>query len=57
MNFLYYRTFANVLNSRAKLYMCSLPWSYSTVDWKRWRHKTTAQRGPAPKSCIGPRAC
>jgi len=31
--------------------------SYSTVDWTWWRHKTTAQRGPAPRSCIGPRTC
>jgi len=24
------------------------------VDWKRWHHKITAQRGPAPRSCTGP---
>jgi len=29
----------------------------STVDWSRWRHDTTAQTGPAPESCIGPRTC
>ena len=30
----------------------------NTADWTRWRHKITAQtqRGPAPRSCIGPRA-
>jgi len=28
----------------------------STVDWTRWRHKITGQRGPAPRSCIGPLA-
>jgi len=22
-----------------------------TVDWTRWRHNNTAQRGPAPRSC------
>ena len=26
--------------------MYALPWSYSTVDWTRWRHKTTAQSVP-----------
>jgi len=26
----------------------------NTVDWTRWRHKITAQRGPAPRSCIEP---
>jgi len=53
----YYQTLANVLNSRAKaLYVCP-PWSYCTVDWTRWRHKTTAQRGPVPSSCIGLRTC
>jgi len=26
----------------------------NTVDWTRWRHKITAQRAPAPSSCIGP---
>jgi len=36
--------------------MCALPWS-CTVDWTRWRHKTTAEKGPAPRSCIGPRTC
>ena len=29
----------------------------STVDWACWRHKTTAHRGPALKSCIGTRTC
>jgi len=29
----------------------------STVDWTRWHHKITAQRSPAPRSCIGPRIC
>ena len=29
--------------------------SHSSVDWARWRQNTTAWRGPAPKSCIGPR--
>jgi len=29
----------------------------NTVDWTRWRHKITAQRGPTPRSCIGPRIC
>jgi len=27
----------------------------NTVDWTRWRHKITAQRGPVPSSCIEPR--
>jgi len=26
----------------------------NTVNWTRWRHKITAQWGPAPRSCIGP---
>jgi len=38
-------------------YMFALPWSYNTVDWTRRCHKATAQRGPAPGSCIGPRTC
>jgi len=29
----------------------------NTFDWTRWLHKITAQRGPAPRSCIGPRIC
>jgi len=29
----------------------------NTVDWTWWRHKIIAQRGPAPRSCIGPRIC
>ena len=29
----------------------------SAIDWARWRHKTNAHRGPAPKSCVGPRTC
>jgi len=29
----------------------------NTVDWTRWRHKIIAQRGPALRSCIGPRTC
>ena len=37
-----------------KLYIYALPRSYSTVDLTRWRYKTIAQRGPAPRSCIGP---
>jgi len=28
----------------------------NTVDWTRWRLQTTAQRDPAPRSCIGHRA-
>jgi len=39
MNF-FYRTLASFFMLR--LYICALPWSYSTVDWRRWRHKTTA---------------
>ena len=35
-------------------YTCALPWSYSTVDWTPRRHKTTTQRGPAPKFALGP---
>jgi len=27
----------------------------STVDWVRWRHNNTPQRGHAPRSCIGSR--
>jgi len=27
----------------------------NTVDWTWWRHKITAQRGPALRSCTGPR--
>jgi len=27
------------------------------VDRAQWRHNTTAQRGPAPRFCIGPRTC
>ena len=30
---------------------------HNTVDWTQWRHKITAQRGPALRSCIGPRTC
>jgi len=30
---------------------------HSTVDRARWRKNTTAQRGPALRSCIGPRTC
>jgi len=29
----------------------------STVDWGRWRQNAVAQRGPAPRSCIGHRIC
>jgi len=29
----------------------------NTVDWTRCRRKITAQRGPASRSCIGPRIC
>jgi len=28
----------------------------NTVDWTGWRHEITAQTGPTPRSCIGPRA-
>jgi len=28
---------------------------HNTVDWIRWRHKITAQKGSTPRSCIGPR--
>ena len=38
-----------------RLNNCALPWSYNTVDWTRWGHKTAVQIGPAPRSCIGPR--
>jgi len=31
--------------------------SCSTVDWVRRRHNTTAESGPAPESCTGPRTC
>jgi len=57
MSFLYNRTLANVLSSRSKALICALPWSFTTVDWTRWRHKATAHRGSAPRSCIGPRTC
>ena len=30
---------------------------HNTVDCARWRNNTTAQRGPASRSCIGPHAC
>jgi len=26
----------------------------NTIDWTRWRHKITSQRGPTLRSCIGP---
>ena len=32
------------------------PTTCNTVDWTRWLQKITAQRGPAPRSCIGPHA-
>jgi len=57
MSFLYDRTLANVLNSRGKTLNLRSIWSFSTVDWIRWHHRATAQRGPAPRSCIGPRTC
>jgi len=57
MDFLHYRTLANVLHSRAKTLYVRIPRSYSTVDWMRWCNKTIVQRGPAPRSCIGPRIC
>jgi len=28
----------------------------NTLDWTRRRHKSTVQRDPALRSCIGPRA-
>ena len=28
----------------------------NTFDWTRWRHKITAQRIPAPRSCVEPHA-
>jgi len=49
MNFFYYRTLANFVNSHAKVLYLALPWSYSTVDRTRLCHKTTAQRGPTPR--------
>jgi len=27
---------------------------HSTVDWAQWPNNTAAQKGPAPRSCIGP---
>jgi len=30
---------------------------HSAVDWARWHNNTTAQWGPTPWSCIGPRSC
>jgi len=38
-------------------YISALYHDRNTVDWRRWRHKITAQRGPAPRSCIRPRIC
>jgi len=40
-----------------RLWFCVLSWSYSTVDWTRWRHRITAQRGPSSRSCIWPHTC
>jgi len=37
--------------------VCALYHDRNAVDRTRWRHKITAHRGPAPRSCIGPRIC
>jgi len=38
-------------------FISALDYDRNTVDWTRWCHKITAQRGPAPRSCIGPSIC
>jgi len=38
-------------------YISALYHDRTTVDWTWWRHKITAEKGPTPRSCIGPRIC